>query len=103
VKDMADACIFLMLNYDEPGFVNIGTGTDLTIKELGLMIKRIVGFKGELVFDPSKPDGTPRKLQDVTRLHSLGWRHKTELEEGIRTVYEEVKDKLDALIAQKAK
>ena len=87
--DLADACYFLMQSYNEPGFVNIGTGTDLTIKDLALLIKKIIGFEGELNFDSSKPDGTPRKLMDVSRLHNLGWRHKIELEEGIKLAYED--------------
>jgi GDP-L-fucose synthase len=103
VDDMADACYYLMQNYNGEGFVNIGTGVDLTIKELGLMIKKITGYEGELRFDSSKPDGTPRKLQDVGRLHSLGWKHRIELEEGIRSVYEDVKNKLDEMIAQEIK
>ncbi|MBI2269524.1 MAG: GDP-L-fucose synthase [Bacteroidetes bacterium] len=91
VDDMADASVFLMENYNEPGQINIGCGEDLTIKDLALMIKKIVGYTGELKFDSSKPDGTPRKLLDVTKLHSLGWKHKIDLEEGIRSVYENVK------------
>jgi len=88
VDDLADACLFLFLNYNEPTLVNIGTGKDLTIKELALMIKKIVGFDGELIFDATKPDGTFKKLLDVSKPHSLGWKHKIELEEGIRNVYE---------------
>ena len=87
--DLANACYFLMQEYDEPGFVNVGTGKDLTIKDLALLIKRIVGFDGELTFDSSKPDGTPRKLMDVSKLHSLGWKHKIELEEGIKLAYQD--------------
>ncbi len=87
--DLADACYFLMQNYDEPGFVNIGTGKDLTIKELALLIKKVVGFEGTLNFDSSKPDGTPRKLMDVSRLHSLGWNHKIALEDGIKLAYDD--------------
>lgn len=94
VDDLADACYFLMLNYDEPQLINIGTGKDISIKDLASMIKRIVGYEGELRFDTSKPDGTPRKLLDVSKLHSRGWKHKIELEEGIRKVYEEVKNML---------
>lgn len=94
VDDLAKACVFLMNNYNDSIFLNIGTGEDLSIKELALMIKDIVGFTGELEFDPSKPDGTPRKLMDVSRLHSLGWKHEIELEEGIKSVYEKVKSKL---------
>ena len=87
--DLANACYYLMQNYDEPGMINVGTGEDITIKELALLIKRIIGFKGDLVFDPSKPDGTPRKLLDVSKLHSKGWRHEVDLEQGIRKVYDD--------------
>jgi GDP-L-fucose synthase len=92
-NDMADACVYLMQNYDGEKFVNIGTGVDLSIKDLALTIKRIAGYEGDLVFDTSKPDGTPRKLMDVSYLHSLGWKHKIELEEGIQQVYNEFKEK----------
>lgn len=92
--DLADACYFLMQHFNEPGLVNIGVGHDVSIKNLALLVKKIVGYEGELKFDPAKPDGTPRKLMDVSKLHKLGWKHKTELEEGIKSVYEEVKDKL---------
>ena len=85
--DLADACYFLMQNYDEPNLINIGTGEDVSIKELSLLIKRIVGFNGELVFDSTKPDGTPRKLMDVSKLHSKGWKHTVELEDGIKLAY----------------
>ncbi len=85
--DLADACYYLMQNYDEPNLINVGTGEDLTIKNLALMIKEIIGFEGELVFDSSKPDGTPRKLMDVSKLHSKGWKHKVELKEGIKLAY----------------
>ncbi|MBP7807936.1 MAG: GDP-L-fucose synthase [Bacteroidia bacterium] len=91
--DMADACVYLMKNYTGEKFVNIGTGTDLTIKDLALLIKKIVGYTGEIKHDLTKPDGTPRKLLDVTYLHSLGWKHKIELEEGIKAVYEDFKKK----------
>jgi GDP-L-fucose synthase len=90
--DLANACFFLMQNYDEAGFINIGTGHDITIKELALLIQKAVGFEGELVFDTSKPDGTPRKLMDVSKLHSKGWNHQVELEQGIRLVYEDFKN-----------
>ena len=89
--DLADACFYLMQNYNEPGLVNIGTGEDLEIGELALLIKRIVGYTGDIVHDTSKPDGTPRKLMDVTKLHSFGWKATIGLEEGIRRVYEEYK------------
>ncbi len=92
--DLADACFYLMQNYNEAGLVNIGVGEDITIKDLALLVKKIVGFGGELKFDTSKPDGTPRKLMDVSKLHSFGWKHKINLEEGIVGVYSEVKDKL---------
>lgn len=91
--DLGDACVFLMNTYDGEQFVNIGSGTDLTIKDLALLIKDIVGYKGEIVHDLSKPDGTPRKLMDVSYLHSLGWKHKIELPEGIKQVYEDFKKK----------
>lgn len=94
VDDLADACYFLMENYDEPGFVNIGTGVDLPILELAQMVQRIVGFEGEILHDLSKPDGTPRKLMDVSKLHGLGWKAKIDLGTGIQSVYETVKDKL---------
>lgn len=87
--DLADACYYLMLNYNEPHLINIGTGEDITIKDLALTIKEIVGFDGELKFDTSKPDGTPRKLMDVSKLHSKGWKHKIELKEGIKLAYED--------------
>jgi GDP-L-fucose synthase len=89
--DLADACYFLMQNYNESGLVNIGVGEDISIKDLALLVKKIVDYKGELKFDATKPDGTPRKLMDVNKLHSLGWKHKINLEEGIKAVYEEVK------------
>lgn len=89
--DLADACFFLMQNYDEPQLINIGTGRDLSIKELALLIKDITGFEGDIIFDPSMPDGTPRKLLDVSKLHSLGWRHKIDLETGIKLAYEDFK------------
>lgn len=87
--DLADACFFLMENYNEPNLINIGTGEDLTIKDLALLIKKIVGFEGDLKFNSSKPDGTPRKLMDVTKLHNLGWKHKVKLEEGIGLAYQD--------------
>ncbi|MCK6649112.1 MAG: GDP-L-fucose synthase, partial [Bacteroidia bacterium] len=92
--DLADACFYLMQNYNEPGLVNIGVGEDISIKDLALLVKKTVGFSGELKFDTTKPDGTPRKLMDVSKLHSFGWKHKINLPEGIAEVYAEVKDKL---------
>lgn len=87
--DLADACYFLMENYSEPNLINIGTGEDLTIRDLALAIKETVGFEGELVFDTSKPDGTPRKLMDVSKLHNLGWKHKIVLKEGLELAYQD--------------
>jgi len=89
--DLADACYYLMQHYDEEGLVNIGTGEDLEIGELALMIKEIVGFDGDIILDTTKPDGTPRKLLDVSKLHSLGWKHKFDLKEGLKMVYQEYK------------
>ncbi|WP_262916084.1 GDP-L-fucose synthase [Pedobacter montanisoli] len=92
--DLADACYFLMQNYNESNLINIGTGEDLTIKDLALMIKDIVGFEGVLTFDTSKPDGTPRKLMDVSKLHNLGWRHQIELAEGLQLAYQDYLSKI---------
>jgi GDP-L-fucose synthase len=93
VDDLADACYHLMQHYDEPGFVNIGTGEDLPILALAQLVQHIVGYAGEIRHDLSKPDGTPRKLMDVSKLHALGWRAKIDLEAGIRAVYEEAKSR----------
>ncbi len=87
VDDLADACFHLMQTYNEPGLVNIGMGHDISIKDLALLVKTIVGYEGEIVHDLSKPDGTPRKLMDVSKLHAAGWKAKIGLEEGIRAVY----------------
>lgn len=95
VDDMADACVFLLKNYNGEQHVNIGTGKEITIKELAEMVKKTVGFEGEIIWNDSMPDGTPRKLTDVTKLHSLGWRHKVELEEGIRMAYDWFKENVD--------
>jgi len=89
--DLADACYFLMQRYDEPGLVNIGTGEDLEIGELALLIKKIVGYPGKIGHDTSKPDGTPRKLMDVSKLNRLGWKAGIPLEDGLRRVYEAYK------------
>lgn len=88
VDDLAEACLFLMQNYESEDTINIGTGTDITISELAKTIQHIVGFKGELIFDKSKPDGTPRKLLNVSKINELGWKHKVELEEGISLTYQ---------------
>ncbi|MDP1811988.1 MAG: GDP-L-fucose synthase [Sediminibacterium sp.] len=94
VDDLADACYFLMNQYNEKGLVNVGVGEDSTILELAQLIQKITGYTGTITLDTSKPDGTPRKLMDVTKLHSLGWKASIGLEEGIRKVYEEVKDRV---------
>jgi GDP-L-fucose synthase len=87
VDDLADACVFLMQRYDEAAHINVGTGTDLSIRELAEMVAGIVHPEAQLVFDPSKPDGMPQKLLDVGRLHGLGWRHRIKLDEGIESTY----------------
>ena len=87
--DLSDACVFLMRNYNGHKHVNIGTGTDISIKDLALLIQKTTGYTGELKYDLSKPDGTPRKLLDVNLLNNLGWKHKISLEEGLRLVYED--------------
>jgi GDP-L-fucose synthase len=88
VDDLADACVYLMNNYSDESHLNIGTGEDVKIIELAQIIKRVVGYEGEIVNDISKPDGTPKKLLDVTNLHRAGWKHKIDLEEGIKRVYD---------------
>ena len=87
VDDLADACYYVMKNYSEPEFLNIGTGTDISIKELAALIQKIVGYNGSIKWNTEKPDGTPRKLMDVSRLNDLGWKYTIALEEGIRAVY----------------
>lgn len=89
VDDLADACVFLMNNYSGNETVNVGTGKELTIKELTELVAKVVGFEGEILWDPSKPDGTPRKLLDVSKLKKLGWHYQTELEDGIRLSYQD--------------
>lgn len=86
-SDMANACVYLMQNHNEGGFLNIGTGKEISIKDLAKLVKEIVGYTGDIVFDTTKPDGTPRKLTDTTKLNSLGWKHKIELADGIAKVY----------------
>jgi len=91
--DLASAALFLMLHYNEKQFVNIGVGHDISIKDLAYLVKKVIGYQGELVFNTSKPDGTPRKLMDVSLLHGLGWKHQVELEEGIALAYQDFRNK----------
>jgi GDP-L-fucose synthase len=98
--DLAEACYHLMENYSEPGLVNIGTGEDISIKELAELIKKVIGFEGEIDFDTSKPDGTPRKLMDVTKLAEAGWKYHIRLEEGVTLAYADFLSK-GALVAQR--
>jgi len=88
VDDLASATVFLMNNYDKPEIVNIGTGEDVSIKELAEMVQRVTGYEGKVLWDTTKPDGTPRKLLDVSRLHGLGWKHRIDLPEGLKMTYE---------------
>ncbi len=92
VDDMAEACIFLMLNYNEKGIVNIGTGEDISIYDLSILIKNLIGFNGKLEFDKQKPDGTLRKLLDVNKINNLGWKYKIDLLSGLKMVYQQIKD-----------
>jgi GDP-L-fucose synthase len=87
--DLAEACYYLMQNYDEPGFINIGTGEDISIKDLAMLVKDTVGYNGDILFDTTKPDGTPRKLMDVSKLHNKGWKHTVQLPEGIKLAYKD--------------
>lgn len=95
VDDMADACVFLLENYDGEQHVNIGTGVEVTIKELAETVQKVVGYTGKIIWNASMPDGTPRKLTDVTKLHSLGWHHKVELQEGVKLAYDWFKDNVE--------
>lgn len=95
VDDMADASVFLMENGIEDGIYNIGSGTDVTIRELGETVMRVVGFTGKIVFDTSIPDGTPRKLLDVSRMANLGWKAKTSLRKGIALAYKDFLEELE--------
>ena len=97
VDDLAEACLFLMEKFNEPGFINVGTGIDRTIKELAELISRIVDYTGRIEFDTSKPDGTPRKLMDVSKIRAMGWTYSIELEEGLRNLYSHLKQ--DGLFA----
>ena len=93
VDDLADACYFLLRNYNEAGHVNVGWGTDVSIKQVAETIASEVGYKGTLEFDTTKPDGTPRKLLDTTKINNLGWKPSIKLEDGIRRTIMEVADK----------
>ncbi|MCF0054011.1 GDP-L-fucose synthase [Dyadobacter sp. LJ53] len=93
--DLADACYFLMQNYDEAGFLNVGVGADVSIKTLAEMIQRVTGYTGEIHWNTDKPDGTPRKLMDVSKLHALGWKHRVELEDGIAVTYQDFLQKIE--------
>jgi len=92
--DLAEACLFLMSNYNEKEIINIGCGEDISIKELAILIKEITGFTGDLIFDTTKPDGTPRKLLDVSKINNLGWHYKTKLKEGIQIAYQNFLEKI---------
>ena len=89
VNDLANACLFLMEAYNEKLFINIGTGEEVSVKELAMLVKEVVGYHGNIKFDTGKPDGTPRKLMDSSRLHAMGWRHKITLHEGLKIAYEQ--------------
>lgn len=94
VDDMADACVFLLENYSGEQHVNIGTGKEVTIRQLAETVQKTVGFEGKIVWNTDMPDGTPRKLTDVTKLHGLGWTHRVELEEGVKLAYDWFKDNI---------
>ena len=95
VDDMADACVFLLENYSGEQHVNIGTGKEVTIKELAETVCRTVGFEGKIVWNKDMPDGTPRKLTNVDKLHAMGWKHKVELEEGVKLAYDWFKENVE--------
>ena len=92
VDDLADACLSLMKNYDSSEIINVGSGKDITIKDLSELMKEVIGFEGDIVFDTTKPDGTPKKLLDVSKIHSLGWQHKISIKDGLQSTYELVKN-----------
>lgn len=96
--DLAEACLFLMKGYDSPEIINIGTGTDVSIQELAQLVAEIVGYEGEIKNDLSKPDGTPRKLMDVSKIHSLGWKHKTDLRKGIEQAYHDFLERKETIL-----
>ncbi len=96
--DLADALFFLMENYDGEEFVNCGSGVEITIKDLAFLVKEIVGYEGNIVHDTTKPDGTPRKLTDVSKIHALGWKHQISLREGIKAVYKEFSENYESIV-----
>jgi GDP-L-fucose synthase len=96
VDDLGSAAVFLMEKYDEPDIINVGTGEDVSIKELAELIRMTVGYEGDIVWDSSKPDGTPRKLLDVSKLHSLGWQHAIALPDGLKNTYEWYKANIES-------
>jgi GDP-L-fucose synthase len=100
LMNLSDDTYGKLLNGDNPPLLNVGTGEDVTIRELATLICDVLGFEGELAFDPSKPDGTPRKLLDVSRINALGWKARTGLAEGIRTTYESMREQLEAMATQ---
>ncbi|MCD6062600.1 MAG: GDP-fucose synthetase [Flavipsychrobacter sp.] len=97
VNDLADGCLFLMRNYNQKQFINIGTGEEITILDLAELVKKVVGFEGEIKMDSTKPDGTPRKLMDSSRLHALGWKHETSLADGLKLTYEFFKSEVEKI------
>jgi GDP-L-fucose synthase len=98
--DLADACVFLMRKYNSPEIINVGSGTDLPIKELAYLIASVIGYEGKIKNDLSKPDGTPRKLMDVSKIHLMGWRHRTELKEGIELAYQDFLKREETILTQ---
>jgi GDP-L-fucose synthase len=97
IDDLADGLVFLMENYDDPQFVNIGTGDEVTIKQLTELIAEVTNFKGDIVWDTNKPDGTPRKVTDMTKMHEMGWKHKVSLEDGLTITYKWFKENLNII------
>jgi GDP-L-fucose synthase len=98
VDDLADACFFLMQEYNDKLFVNVGTAEEVTIKELAMAVKKVTGFEGEIKFDTSKPNGTPRKLMDSSRIHEFGWKHKISLHDGLQMAYDHFQQEIKSLI-----
>ena len=101
VDDLANACLYLMKNYNSSEIVNVGTGKDMTIKELAELMKKVIGFEGDIIFDSSNPDGTPKKLLDVTKINSLGWKYSTEVEDGLKITYNDLLENHNDFKSQK--